>query len=109
MPCLTKLVWLFCSSHSKPIGGRKVNPASTLSRNCLYIHLYAPYVNLRRSLARSRPVNSREKTDNLRISGGPPYIPDRLAAPPDSHKITDALYDPIPRCTGCPGSGFGSP
>jgi hypothetical protein len=29
------------------------------------------------------PVNSREKTDNLRISGGPPYIPSRLAAAPD--------------------------
>jgi hypothetical protein len=42
-------------------------------------------------------VNSREKTDNLRISGGPPYIPDRLAAAPDSHKITHALYAPIPR------------
>src|ERR1700694_5295354 len=55
------------------------------------------------------PVNSREKTNNLRILGRAPYIHDRLAkASRLNDNLTHALYAPIPRRTARPASGFGS-
>src|SRR3981189_979555 len=61
------------------------------------------------SLPPSRPpVNSPDKPDNLRILATRPCIPNRLAPPLDSAKITHALYAPIPRRAARPASGFGS-
>ena len=51
-------------------------------------------------------MNSREKANNSRILGKPPYIDGRLAAAPDSHKIPEFALRPNSSTSCAPGFRF---